>query len=83
MTTDGDVSATDATVRIKLPADLPPGSYVVTWRVISADSHPVGSSFTFTVGAASAAPTAATSVEQRDPGRQSRSCCAQCYIFVF
>ena len=53
-------------MRVKLPADLQPGSYVVTWRVISADSHPVGGSFIFTVGIASAAP-AATSVEQQGP----------------
>ena len=66
VTADSDVSATDTTVRVKLPADLPPGSYVVTWRVISADSHPVGGSFVFTVGIASAAPAAA-SVDQRGP----------------
>jgi copper transport protein len=29
---------------------LDDGSYVVTWRVISADSHPVRGAFTFTVG---------------------------------
>ena len=29
---------------------LDKGSYVVTWRVISADSHPVRGAFTFTVG---------------------------------
>ena len=31
------------------------GAYVVTWRVISADSHSVRGAFTFTVGNASAA----------------------------
>ena len=29
---------------------MPDGAYVVTWRVISADSHPVQGSFTFQVG---------------------------------
>jgi copper transport protein len=36
-------------VRSSVP-DLDDGSYVVTWRVISADSHPVRGAFTFTVG---------------------------------
>lgn len=30
--------------------DLPDGSYVVTWRVVSADGHPVHGAFTFQVG---------------------------------
>jgi copper transport protein len=30
--------------------DLPNGGYVVTWRVVSADSHPVQGAFTFRVG---------------------------------
>jgi copper transport protein len=38
------------TIGVGLPADLPDGGYVVTYRVISADSHPVGGALTFTVG---------------------------------
>lgn len=34
-----------------LPADLPDGTYTATYRVISADSHPVAGGFTFSVGA--------------------------------
>ena len=34
------------------PASLPAGGYVVTWRVVSADSHPVNGAFTFFIGAA-------------------------------
>lgn len=30
--------------------DLPNGTYVVTWRVVSADSHPIEGAFTFQVG---------------------------------
>lgn len=33
------------------------GTYLVNWRVISADSHPVSGAFTFDVGKASATPT--------------------------
>jgi len=36
-------------VAAALPADLH-GTYVVTWRVISADTHPVQGAFTFSVG---------------------------------
>ena len=36
-------------VRVSLP-ELKNGTYVVTWRVISADSHPVEGAFTFQVG---------------------------------
>jgi copper transport protein len=36
-------------VRVSTPK-LDDGTYVVTWRVISADSHPVQGAFTFTVG---------------------------------
>ncbi len=37
-------------VAVELPDDLPDGGYFVAWRVISADSHPVGGVRTFTVG---------------------------------
>ena len=38
------------TVGAALPDDLPEGGYIVTWRVVSADSHPVSGVVTFTVG---------------------------------
>ena len=44
------ISSRDTTVRIHLPSDLKAGSYVVSYRVRSADSHPVGGSFVFAVG---------------------------------
>ena len=51
ISTDGSVS--DSTVTIPLPADLGDGTYVVAWRVISADSHPISGSSVFSVGAPS------------------------------
>jgi len=39
-------------VAISLPPRLPDGTYVVAWRVISADSHPVQGGFAFQVGTA-------------------------------
>jgi copper transport protein len=44
---DGDSRA----VGVKLP-ELDKGGYIVTWRVTSADSHPIHGAFTFTVGPA-------------------------------
>ena len=35
--------------------DLDDGAYVVAWRVVSSDSHPIGGAFTFRVGDAGAA----------------------------
>ncbi|HXQ51767.1 MAG TPA: CopD family protein [Stellaceae bacterium] len=42
--------ARDETVRLALPRGLANGSYVVSYRVISADTHPVGASLVFAVG---------------------------------
>lgn len=40
-------------IPIRVP-DRPLGTYLVSYRIISADSHPVGSGYTFSVGAPSA-----------------------------
>lgn len=42
----------DDTLRLPLPRDLARGVYVISYRVLSADSHPVGGSLMFTVGEA-------------------------------
>lgn len=43
------------TVRFAAPlhAGLPDGTFTVAWKAVSADSHPVGGAFTFSVGAPS------------------------------
>jgi copper transport protein len=43
-----------------MPADLPEGLYLVTWRVLSEDGHPVSGAFSFGVGT-TAMPGSATS----------------------
>ena len=40
----------EATVSVALPDDLDDGGYVVSWRVVSLDSHVVGGVLSFTVG---------------------------------
>lgn len=49
----GDAEAVDATIRVELPDGLPDGSYVVAWKAMSADSHPVSGAFGFAIGAPS------------------------------
>ena len=39
---------------VSLPDGMANGTYVMSWRVISADGHPVAGSVLFSVGAASA-----------------------------
>lgn len=48
----GVISTSGDTVQADVRPHLPDGAYVVTWRVISADTHPVEGAFTFQVGIA-------------------------------
>ncbi len=48
-TADVEKPASDE-VSVGLPADLPDGTYVVAWRVLSADSHPISGAFAYSVG---------------------------------
>ncbi len=48
------VEQLDATVTATLPSNLADGSYKLSWRVISDDSHPISGVLSFTVGKAGA-----------------------------
>ncbi|MEI4270495.1 copper resistance protein CopC [Klenkia sp. LSe6-5] len=64
----GAATVTDDTVTIPLRSGLPDASYVVTWRVVSADSHPVSGAYAFVVGDGElAATTAAEDGADVDP----------------
>ncbi|MFC3385114.1 copper resistance CopC/CopD family protein [Couchioplanes azureus] len=53
----GTVTASGSTLRIQVRrAAQPLGTYLVSYRVVSADSHPIGGAMTFSVGAPSARP---------------------------
>jgi copper transport protein len=60
---DATVQAVDDTIVITLPKNLPRGSQLISYRVISADGHPVGGSLVFSIGAATG-----TTVEQTSAG---------------
>lgn len=48
------ITAIDGGVQIALPPEDAPGTYGVSWRVISADGHPVGGTLLLSVGERSA-----------------------------
>ena len=48
----GRMDGSDSTIAVDLPA-LTDGTYVVAWRAISADSHPIGGAFSFSIGTTS------------------------------
>ncbi|MER8828838.1 copper resistance CopC/CopD family protein [Mesorhizobium sp. M0938] len=54
----------DQTVEIDNPRTLGSGTHVLSWRVISADGHPVGGSVLFSIGAPSAAPATSDAVDR-------------------
>jgi copper transport protein len=51
-----DVASADQSLTVKLPGPLARGTHLLSWRVISADGHPVGGAMTFSVGEVSAEP---------------------------
>jgi copper transport protein len=58
---DASVRATDETIEITLPTGLPAGTQVISYRVISADGHPVAGSMMFSVGMGKSATVPASS----------------------
>ena len=54
--TDLEGTAQNATVSTAPPADLANGTWLLSWRVVSSDGHPVGGSLTFHIGQPSAMP---------------------------
>ncbi|HEY9397554.1 MAG TPA: CopD family protein [Burkholderiales bacterium] len=53
------VAPVDAGLHIELPAQTLQGTYALSWRVVSADGHPIGGTMVFSMGGASAAGIAA------------------------
>jgi copper transport protein len=47
-------NAADQTVMVEAPPPMGEGTYVLSWRVVSADGHPVGGAIVFSVGHPSA-----------------------------
>lgn len=62
-----DARVVDTAVVIELPVGLIDGSYALSYRVVSADGHPVGGAITFQLGSRQASGPAATPLSQGDP----------------
>jgi len=63
----GTPTQSGPTVTIPLRAGGGRGTYLVSYRVISADTHPVGGTILYSVGAPSATPTATVNDTRVDP----------------
>jgi copper transport protein len=62
---EAGVDTRDETIAVTLPQDLPQGTSIVSYRVISADGHPVAGSIAFSVGS----PTSTRAPDVANPGR--------------
>ncbi|WP_245319423.1 copper resistance CopC/CopD family protein [Mesorhizobium temperatum] len=67
------------TIEIDNPQTLGSGTHVLSWRVISADGHPVGGSVLFSIGAPSAAPAVSEAV---DRGLRSAIWIGKVFLYV-
>ena len=56
-------AGSNGTLAVPLPQYLADGTHLLSWRVVSADGHPVGGSLTFSIGAPSAAPASPQSAD--------------------
>ncbi|MEU4694248.1 copper resistance protein CopC [Actinoplanes sp. NPDC023714] len=63
----GDPTASGSQVTIPLRSGGGQGTYLVSYRVISADSHPVAGTITYSVGTASTPPSASEEQAKVDP----------------
>ncbi|TDC80823.1 copper resistance protein CopC [Micromonospora sp. KC606] len=63
----GEPAFEGSVVTIPVDRNAPRGTYLVSYRVISADSHPVSGAFTYSVGAPSPPPTDTGSDSRADP----------------
>ena len=71
------VTGDGSDIAVDLSRATKQGSYFVSWRVVSADSHPISGAFTFAIGATSAAPASANGRSRATAGQSSlwRSAC--------
>ncbi|MGT2461469.1 copper resistance CopC family protein [Sinomonas atrocyanea] len=60
---DGPAKIVDTNVAQPLKPGAPAGKYTVVWRVVSADSHPIEGTFTFTAKAAGGGAAAASGAQ--------------------
>jgi len=64
---EAQARTTDQRLVVDLPSGMDEGTFVVAWRVISSDGHPVAGALTFSVGTPSATVATAAAVPQAAP----------------
>jgi copper transport protein len=64
----GAAEVDGATLTIPISGDLPEGGYLVSYRVISADAHPISGAYSFAVGDGELVPTGTGAEDPTDPG---------------
>jgi copper transport protein len=64
----GAAEVDGGTLTIPLPGDLVDGGYLVTYRVVSADSHPISGAYSFAVGNGELVSTGTGGVDPTDAG---------------
>ena len=64
----GAAAVKGSTLTIPLRGGLADGGYLVTYRVVSADSHPVAGAYSFVVGNGALVPTGTAGTDTTDPG---------------
>jgi copper transport protein len=65
---DGNSSVSNNTLQVTVPTNLRDGTYIATYRVLSADGHPVSGSWLFGVGTAPVDPSAIANKSTGDAG---------------
>lgn len=70
----GDVTRSSGGTRLSTPVEeAGDGAFAVSWKVLSADSHPIRGAFTFRVGTVSASDEAAAAERVTDGGGASKA----------
>lgn len=64
---DSDGKARDTELVVDLPGGMDDGTFIVTWRVISSDGHPIAGALTFSVGTPSETVAATVSSPTSSP----------------
>jgi len=76
----GNIAAANAGIAVAVPA-LQDGTHVLSWRVVSADGHPVGGALVFSIGAPSAQPPSGVAASA-DPVLQAALWAAKVAIYL-
>lgn len=66
---DSEARTQDSRLVVELPGDPGEGTFIVTWRVVSSDGHPIGGALTFSIGAPSERVAAVVAAPASSPAR--------------